>query len=453
VAAHFAGVGDESLLEEASRSPEVRRLLADVASAEAGLASEPVSASLRSRALAAWDAPVAARAVPLADADAPRALRPVARWPAAARAAAAVLVVATPLAVFTLPGGPVEAAPSLAVDGIERLDLSGGVAAEGVRALEVGRRIAPGPTEIVSLRLAGGSRVVLGGGDDLRVACDGSACRAAALALESGEIVLSAAAASPVSLLLRGGGRVDLLPGDANVAEGASHATLALRAGARASWTPPGAARPVSLVGPATVSLDGVAGDAGAAARAPSDALFRDLAFFGGRLNEAPTERVASAGQWRILRPAAGAASGPAVRASDAAGVPAIRMDLAPGGAARLAWRPEPGALAAGRIEALPRWRVRPAAAAAGAGAPRLFVSVEGAPDRVAVPAPSRADDGVRVSLALPASLRDGGEAVLSFSVEGAPAVAWFEGTAYGSPPPPLRAPEPPSDESREARR
>ena len=413
VASHFAGVGDQALLEEAAARSSVRRLLGevaeDVAGAEAEFAVARAAAGAKGHvparddeaSVAAATAAFAASLVPAsqragardddADAEAPSASRaplrvlpaaPVARRRGLAWAAAAAVLVAVPLA---LSSRAVEAGPVLALSGVDRLDADGALAAEGPREASVGARFASEGGERVSLRLPGGARVVLSGGA-AHVAADGRFD--ALLALDRGEAVLAAGAAleherrrsAGAAVLLPDGSRLEATSGAAHVAVRADGAVAVdVRGGASARWTPAGTAvAPVELAGAAAYLLPRGAREPGGR-EAPrgeglspgrAEALFRDLQFFGGDLTPAVSERWTTARFWRVLKAPAGSAVPAAVaRVSDDDGVPALRLDLAVRGEeaseARIAWRPDEEALAASRLLVL--LRARPASAGAGA--------------------------------------------------------------------------------------
>lgn len=407
VAAHFAGVGDESLLERASRDPSLRGRLADLARELPDLeaaAAESLSPDVRRRALEEFDATVE-------EASPVRRVRSGAwsRAPFAARAAAAVLLVALPLGVVaSLASRDAEASPRLALEGLDRVDSEGGVVAEGPVQWPLGMRVTPTAGERVALRLHG-ARVVFRGGDAAHVACDGplgvgssdpesrtSACDRAVLALDRGEALVEGprdGESAPASLRLPDGGRLEIERGRAHVAwTEPGRAALALDTEGRARWTPAGTPLPVSIAGPASFLLeDGVAKPdrEGEAGRGGAASLFRDLEFFGGSLGGGSRKRVPgqsiSSRLWRVLRPESGALGDPqrsAERASDAAGTPALRFDLDAGTLGRVAWRPDASALQAG--VAVVVVRVREDAAGVAGGSPgriagaRLVVGFEG---------------------------------------------------------------------------
>jgi hypothetical protein len=291
--------------------------------------------------------------------------------------------------------------------------------------------------------------VVLGAGDELRVACDGAACGRAALALDRGEALVSAAvaergSAAGVRLLLPGGGVLEVLRGAAHVAVTPGGETaVALREDGEALFTPARAASagPAErLVGPASVvvSATGVRTSGRAAAT-----LFRDLEFFGGPLRRGSLDRDVSVPLWRIKSSGGGGPRGALARASDAEGLPAVRLDLAPGESARLAWLPDGAALVADRLEV--RLEVRSGATGPGRGGAssaetgprgRLSVSVPGVPGATASAEAAPASEGARrLTLPLAAGWASAGrETEIVFTAADAPVRAWFTGAVFRAP-------------------
>jgi hypothetical protein len=276
------------------------------------------------------------------------------------------------------------------------------------------------------------------------------------------------------ALVLPGGGRVAVEAGLAHVAVTEDGTTfVSLDAGASVCCCDadrcraPGAPR---AVGPGTfvAARSGlVPAPAGSAAGRAAASAFRDLAFFGGAPAAGSTGRATSALFWRVVRApdAAGRAVAPA-RASDADGVPAIRVDLeaSPERAtvARVAWRPDAPSRAADALTVSLAAR----AARSGPGGdgpvpdaplPRLVVtaetadgrvlaeaSVEAGPEMGAAAGP-RATAPLRVTLALPPDWLERvgeDEIVVAMRAERAPAVAWFRSAHFH------RSADPPRDDA-----
>jgi hypothetical protein len=490
VSAHFAGAGDAALLDAAAADAGVRRLLSDVAVVTAqgdkvdprnvdpqnvdppnvdpqrnghagnGHVRAPLSDAVRARAIAAFDGDVpvdvsvendpradeAAREPAVAANGRGRVLRLASVWRAAA---AAVLVGGTAVGVALVASRSVEAGPALSIEAIERLDGHGAIAAEGPREARLGQRFVAGGARRLSLRLKGGARVLLGAGDELRVACDGSECGRAALALDHGEALVSAPRAHArkgelpdgVRILLPDGAVLDVRGGAAHVAVSATGEPLiSLREDGVAYYFPGGQASfprtglPQRLVGPTTN---------GPAAKT----LFRDLEFFGGAPRRGTLDRDVSAPLWRILKggDARSGARGALARASDAEGLPAVRFDLAPGESARLAWLPDGAALAAAslaiRVETRPGNLSPTGRPVPDAPVGSLEVSLAGVPGASAVMPASLRTDGAaapsRVEFSLPSGWGAGGgsrEVELVFSAKDAPVRAWFTGAVFRMP-------------------
>lgn len=456
VAAHFSGVGDAALLDAAADREGVRGLLADVADAVVAAEREPDAQALRpevaAAAIAAFESSSAtsddrmpadrnghdpaARALPERGASRPRG-----RVLVLVRVAAAVLLAGGAAVVVALATHrPVEAAPTLQLAGVERVDPTGLVAAEGPKKVPIGGLFATGDAGRMALKFAGGARVVLGAGDRVRVACDGETCGRAALALEKGEALVAASEpAEKVRLLLPGGGVLDVDHGAAQVAlTERGEAAVVLRADGEALWAPPGATSPRRLTGPATVLLT----PAGVEVRGQApESVFLDLQWFGAGLRPLPRDREAPAALWRIL-PAPGAGARLAERASDSGGAPAIRFDLGAGESARVGWLPDAAAAGAERIDvrldaraALPL-PSNPGIGAGGDPEPtRLFLALEGVEGATAEAVLSPGETGpVRLSVPVPAGLArslEGREAVLSLRATGGPVSAWFTGATF----------------------
>ncbi len=452
VAAHLSGVGDAALLDEAAARDSVRRVLSDVADAVLSTDDVPdvadVSPAVLAGAVAAFGAPSAEaseasyppRDLRPGTEDLPPARPAARRWLlGTARAAAGLLVVAgTAVAVAALLGRSVEASPSLVLAGVESMDSSGTVAAEGPRRVAIGQRFQGGAAGRMALKFAGGARVLLGHGDEVRVACDGATCGHAALALDRGEVLVSAAdgGGTPVRLLLPGGGVLDVSHGVVHVAlTAAGEAAVSLRPDGEVIWGAPGKKETERVAGPATVLLS----LAGAKASGPAaESVFRDLEFFGGEffggsVRKPSRSRDVPATMWRILAPAASGRA--AARASDDEGSPAVAADLDRGDSVRVAWLPDDEAFLGGRI--VVRVRVQGAGGIAPPDAPpaAVRVALEGVPGAEASLEAGTGGGGPGSAvLALPrgwGSLLAGKEAVLSISATGAPVRAWFTAASF----------------------